>query len=162
MTARLRSIPASFCPQYDRPSMIPFDEVGDGPPVVLLHAGVTDRRMWDDVLPLPGYRAIVPDLPGFGEATVQPGPQAPWEDVLAIARDRFALVGVSFGGAVALRIAALAPGRVTRLMLVSAPPPGLDPSDELQRAWAAEEEALERRDFDAAADAVAEAWAPPA
>jgi pimeloyl-ACP methyl ester carboxylesterase len=141
--------------------MIPFDEVGSGPPVVLLHAGVTDRRMWDDMLPLPGYRAIVPDLPGFGETAPQPGPQAPWEDVLAIAPERFALVGVSFGGAVALRIAAVAPERVSALVLVSTPPPGLEPSEALQAAWQAEEAALERGDLDAAAQAVADAWAPP-
>ena len=64
---------------------MPYDEVGVGPPLVLLHAGVADRSMWSDVLPLPGFRAITPDLPGFGEAAVRPGPQAPWEVVLALA-----------------------------------------------------------------------------
>jgi 3-oxoadipate enol-lactonase len=64
---------------------LPYDQVGVGPPVVLLHAGVADRSMWSDVLPLPGFRAIVPDQPGFGEAAVQPGPQAPWEYVLTLA-----------------------------------------------------------------------------
>ncbi len=142
--------------------MLPFDDVGSGPPVVLLHAGVTDRSMWSDVLPLDGFRAIVPDLPGFGEAAVAPGPQAPWEDVLAIAPPRFALVGVSFGGAVALRVAVVAPERVSALLLVSTPPPGLAPSPELERVWEAEEAALARGDLDAAAQAVAEAWAPPA
>ena len=140
---------------------LPYDQVGVGPPVVLLHAGVADRSMWSDVLPLPGFRAIVPDLPGFGEAAVQPGPQAPWEDVLALAPKRFALVGISFGGAVALRVAAVAPSRVSALLLVSTPPPGLDPSEELLAAWEAEEAALQRGDLDAAAVAVAESWAPP-
>jgi pimeloyl-ACP methyl ester carboxylesterase len=141
--------------------MLPYDDVGSGPTVVLLHAGVTDRSMWSELLPLEGFRALAPDLPGFGEAPVAPGPQAPWEDVLAIAPERFALVGVSFGGAVALRMAAVAPERVTRLLLVSTPPPGLEPSDQLAQAWSREEEALERGDLDAAAQAVAEAWAPP-
>ena len=54
-----------------------YDEVGVGPPLVLQHAGVADRSMWSDVLPLPGFRAITPDLPGFGEAAVRPGPQDP-------------------------------------------------------------------------------------
>ena len=140
---------------------LPYDQVGVGPPVVLLHAGVADRSMWSEVLPLPGFRAIVPDLPGFGEAAVQPGPQGPWEDVLALAPKRFALVGISFGGAVALRVAAVAPSRVSALLLVSTPPPGLDPSEELLAAWEAEEAALQRGDLDAAAVAVAESWAPP-
>jgi pimeloyl-ACP methyl ester carboxylesterase len=41
--------------------------------------------MWRDHLePLAraGYRAIAVDLPGFGEADVAPGEQAPWNDVL--------------------------------------------------------------------------------
>ena len=33
--------------------------------MVLLHAGVADRSMRSDVLPLPGFRAIIPDLPAF-------------------------------------------------------------------------------------------------
>jgi hypothetical protein len=55
--------------------------------------------VWSDVLPLPGCRAITPDLPGFGEAAVRLAPQAPWGVVLALAPERFALVGISFGGA---------------------------------------------------------------
>jgi len=44
---------------------LPYDQVGVGPPVVLLHAGVADHSMRSDVLPLPGFRAIIPDLPAF-------------------------------------------------------------------------------------------------
>jgi hypothetical protein len=44
---------------------LPYDQVGVGPPVVLLHAGVADRSMRSDVLPLPGFRAIIPDLSAF-------------------------------------------------------------------------------------------------
>jgi pimeloyl-ACP methyl ester carboxylesterase len=72
--------PRSFRAAPYRPTL-PCDEVGDGPPVVLLHAGVADRSMWSNVLPVPGFRAIAPDLPGFGEAAVPPRPQAPWEDI---------------------------------------------------------------------------------
>ena len=56
---------------------LPHDEAGDGPAVVLLHAGIADRTMWSehlDSLAAAGFRVIAPDLPGFGEA-----PQAPRE-----------------------------------------------------------------------------------
>ncbi len=33
--------------------------------MVLLQAGVADRSMRSGVLPLPGFRAIIPDLPAF-------------------------------------------------------------------------------------------------
>ena len=59
-------------------------KTGEGPAVVLLHAGIADRTMWSEHLePLAdaGYRAVAVDLPGFGEAAVDPGEQAPWNDV---------------------------------------------------------------------------------
>jgi pimeloyl-ACP methyl ester carboxylesterase len=112
-----------------------------------------------------GYRAIAPDLPGFGEASVPPGPQAPWNDVLetmeALGVERAALVGNSFGGAVALRVAVVAPVAVSSLALISTPPPDLEPSPELMAAWEAEEAALERDDIDAAVAAVLDAWTLP-
>jgi len=149
--------------------VLPHDELGSGPAIMLLHAGIADRTMWAEHLePLAaaGYRAIAPDLPGFGEALIAPGEQAPWTDVLRamdeLGVDRAALVGNSFGGAVALRVAVVAPERVSALALISAPPPGLEPSSELEAAWHEEEEALERDDIDAAVDAVVRAWTLPA
>src|SRR4051812_34376934 len=61
--------------------VLPFDEVGEGPAVVLLHAGVADRTMWAEhlqPLALSGHRVVAMDLPGFGHAPVTPGEQAPW------------------------------------------------------------------------------------
>ena len=147
--------------------VLPHDEAGAGPVVVLLHAGVADRTMWSEHLgPLAdaGHRAVAPDLPGFGEA---PSPEraAEWSDVIetmdALEIPRAALVGNSFGGAVAYNVAAVAPDRVTALVLISAPPPDLEPSAELEAAWEAEEAALERGDIDAAVLAVLDAWTLP-
>jgi pimeloyl-ACP methyl ester carboxylesterase len=112
-----------------------------------------------------GYRTVAMDLPGFGEARVAPGHQAPWADVLRtmdeLSIERAALVGNSFGGAVALRAACVAPERVSALALISAPPPILEPSPELEAAWEAEEAALERGDVEAALEAVVDAWTLP-
>jgi pimeloyl-ACP methyl ester carboxylesterase len=148
--------------------VLPHDEIGEGPPVLLLHAGVADRTMWAghlEWLADAGRRAVAVDLPGFGEAPLLAGEQAPWRDVIetmdSLSIERAALVGNSFGGAVALRIAHIAPERVSALVLISVPPPGLDPSPELRAAWAAEEEALERGDTDAAVAAVVDSWTLP-
>jgi pimeloyl-ACP methyl ester carboxylesterase len=145
--------------------MLPHDEAGRGPVVVLLHAGIADRSMWSEHLqPLAegGYRAVAMDLPGFGEAAVRDGEQAPWADVLrtmdGLGIERAALVGDSFGAAVALRVAVVAPARVSALVLISSPAPGIDPSPQLESAWAAEEDALDRGDIDAAVEAVVSAW----
>jgi pimeloyl-ACP methyl ester carboxylesterase len=151
-----------------RAQPLPYDEAGAGPPVVLLHAGIADRRMWREHLPelaAAGLRAVAVDLPGFGEAAVAEGEQAPWEDVLATMRalgiEQAAVVGNSFGGAVALRVAAVAPERVTALVLVSAPAPAFEPSPRLREVWAVEEAALERGDLEAAVAAVVDAWTLP-
>jgi pimeloyl-ACP methyl ester carboxylesterase len=147
---------------------LPHDEDGSGPALVLLHAGIADRRMWSEHLePLadPGYRVVALDLPGFGEAAVPPGEQAAWLDVLRtmdeLSIDRAALVGNSFGGAVALRIAFVAPERVSALALISAPPPDMEPSPQLAAAWEAEEEALERSDTEAATQISVDTWTMP-
>jgi pimeloyl-ACP methyl ester carboxylesterase len=59
------------------------------------------------------------DLPGFGEAPAHAGPHADWEDVVGTMRDleinRATVVGNSFGAAVALRVAAVAPLAVRTL-----------------------------------------------
>ena len=143
------------------------DDVGTGSAVVLLHAGVADRTMWNEHLePIAaaGYRALAFDLPGFGD-TPPTSEAAPWADVLqtmgALGIERAALVGNSFGGSVALSIAACAPDRVSALMLVSAVPLDLEPSSRLNAAWDAESAALERGDVAAAVDAVVEAWTLP-
>lgn len=148
--------------------MLPYDEAGTGKPVLLLHAGVGDRTMWREHLePLAdaGLRVLAIDLPGFGEAPIRPGPQAPWEDVLQTLKEleveRAVLVGNSFGAAVALRVAAVAPAAVSGLVLVSVPPLGGETSPELEAAWTAEGTALDRGDIDGAVAAVVEAWTQP-
>ncbi len=148
--------------------MLPHDELGTGPAVVLLHAGVADRTMWADHLqPLAeaGYRAVAPELPGLGEVPLPQGEYAPWVDVLRtmdeLAIERAALVGNSFGADVALRVALVAPDRVSALVLCSARAPGVGPFSELEAAWEAEIAALDRGDVEAAVDAVVDAWTLP-
>lgn len=147
---------------------LPYDEIGSGPALVLLHAGIADRTMWTEHLrhlSEGGYRVVAPDLPGFGDASVPPGEQAAWVDVVqtmdALDIDQAALVGNSFGAAVALRVAAVAPTRVSALVLISAAAPTIEPSAELEAIWQAEESALERGDVDAAIAAVVQAWTLP-
>ncbi|MCW3057250.1 MAG: alpha/beta hydrolase fold protein [Solirubrobacterales bacterium] len=149
--------------------VLPHDDVGAGAAVLLLHAAVTDRRMWSEHLqPLAdaGHRAVAVDLPGFGEAPLNPTEDAPWNDVLATmdALDigHATLVGNSFGGAVAQRVAVLAPERTASLALISSPASGTKPSPTLTAAWDAEEAALEEGDIEAAVEAILEAWLPNA
>jgi 3-oxoadipate enol-lactonase len=149
--------------------VLPHTEAGDGPAVLLLHAGIADRRMWAEHLePLAaaGQRVVAVDLPGFGEAVATREPVAHWEDVVAtmeaLGIAQASLVGNSFGAAVALRVAVLHPRRVSSLLLFSAAGvPEPDPSPELLSVWEAEEDALEAGDFEKAVEAVVSGWVSP-
>ncbi len=105
------------------------------------------------------------DLPGFGEAVLTEARSAPWDDVLQTLSELdippATLVGDSFGAAVALRVAVVAPEAVRALMLVSPPPLDLEPSAALAAAWDTESAALERGDIDTAVAAVVDAWLQP-
>jgi 3-oxoadipate enol-lactonase len=145
-----------------------FEQTGEGPAVMLVHAGIADRRMWRSHLHWlagEGWHVIAPDLPGFGEHPVSADAPAPWDflrgvlDELGV--DRAVVVGNSFGGAVALRLAVTAPERVRALAMISSPAPGMTPSPQLEAAWTAETEAMDRGDIDAAVEAVVEAWLAP-
>jgi pimeloyl-ACP methyl ester carboxylesterase len=148
------------------PEALPHDLIGQGPVVVLLHAGVADRAMWSDQLePIAreGYRVLALDMPGFGDAPPVTGP--PFIDVLtmmdALGIERATLVGNSFGGFIALCAAVTAPERIDGLVLVSAPPPQLVPSPALAAVWTAAGEALERGDVEGAIASVLDAWTLP-
>lgn len=135
-------------------------------PVVLLHAGVADRRMWQPQWEaLTARRDVVRvDLRGFGETTARPdGPLAPWRDVLAtldgLGIPRAHLVGASYGAGVAVEVALADPGRAASLLL-AAPGGALIPeaTDTLRAFGRAENAALDAGDLDAAVEANLATW----
>lgn len=126
-----------------------YDLAGDGPALVLLHAAVCDRRMWDPQWPAlvdAGYRVVRCDLRGFGRS---PMPDRPYDNARDVAElleeldiERAALVGSSYGGRVALQVAARWPETVTALALLCADSPEPPPRSAARRAFAEREDAL--------------------
>lgn len=116
-----------------------YDEAGEGPAVVLLHAAIGDRRMWDPQFAALAatHRVIRYDRRGFGETGGEDGEHAHYADLLALldARgiEQAALVGASMGGACALDAALAAPERVTRLVLLGSGLTGHTWPDYMQR-----------------------------
>ncbi|MFG1675482.1 alpha/beta fold hydrolase [Micromonospora sp. NPDC049282] len=118
-----------------------YDEAGDGSVVVLLHAGIADRRMWRAQVPALAarHRVIVPDLRGYGDSELPPTPFAHHDDVIglldALGVERAALVGCSFGGRVAVDTALAHPERVSALALFGAAISGNEWSEETEQLW---------------------------
>lgn len=130
--------------------------MGGGLAIVLLHAGVCDRRCWREVgqrLGTAGWDVVAYDRRGFGEVPPADRPFRHVDDLLAVIdavspKAPAWLVGSSMGGEVALDAALAAPGRVAGLVLL-APAVGGDP--EL-------DEAIFNAATNGLADAIDTAW----
>ena len=94
---------------------------GDGPDVLLLHAGIADSRMWEPQFHALAreYRVTRLDLPGFGNSPVPDGEYVMADlvaEVLdAVAADSVTVVASSMGAWVSLELATLHPHRVDEL-----------------------------------------------
>lgn len=140
------------------------ETAGRGSPVVLLHAGVCDRRMWDpqwDAVAA-AHHAVRYDLRGFGRSPLPPAPWSHARDLVELLDrlgiDRAALVAASFSGRVALEVAQVRPELVEALVLIGATLPGHDWSREVRAFMAEEDEAVRRGDLDGAVEANLRMW----
>ena len=150
------------------PSLLAHDRAGPvgGSSVLLLHAAIADRRMWDpqwDSLVV-DHDVVRPDLRGAGESSTLPeGPLSDVDDVarlldtLGVARCH--VIGASFGAGVATELALTRPDLVRSLLLC---PPGGSllalRTPDLQAFADAENAALERGDLATAVEANIRTW----
>lgn len=123
-------------------------EAGAGEPVVLVHGsgpGVSAYANWRLTLPAlaEGVRVLAPDLVGFGFTERPPGVRydlRTWTDQLlgfldAVGFERASIVGNSFGGAIALSLAARHPDRVDRLVLMGSVGVSFPITEGLDAVW---------------------------
>lgn len=123
----------------------------DGPLVLLLHGFPELSESWREVMPLlaaEGFRAVAPDLRGYG-ATDKPKDGYDIDtlagDIAAMIRElsksgRAHLVGHDWGGAIAYHVAAMHPDVVEKLAVVNCPHPSVMAKRiwsprQLQRSW---------------------------
>jgi pimeloyl-ACP methyl ester carboxylesterase len=105
---------------------IRYLEAGDGPPLVCFHGAGGLRLSRGHELLSQSHRLIAFEAPGFGESPVNDRTESLPElartmlrAVTAIGVDRFSLWGISFGGKLALWLAAQDPGRLGALVLAA-------------------------------------------
>lgn len=121
-------------------AQIAYDVTGSGPAVLLLHAGLGDRTMWDAQVPVFAneFTVVRVDARGFGETRKPPVEYSPIADLLAVL-DHLGIVqahvvGVSMGSQTAIEMAVAAPERVASLVAVAART-GVPVSPELRAGW---------------------------
>lgn len=107
-------------------AQIAVETAGAGAPVIFLHAGVCDRRMWRHQMGTIGgdHLAIAYDRRGFGETAHAEEPYAHVADLLAVMDalvpgQPAVLVGCSQGGRIAIDTALAHPDRVAGLVLIA-------------------------------------------
>jgi len=97
--------------------------------ILILHGWGSSSEKWQkvrDLLSKNNFQVIVPDLPGFGK---NPAPFKPWDidnyvewvkDFIETQKlEKFFLLGHSFGGRIAIKLAIKYPEKIEKLILVS-------------------------------------------
>lgn len=120
-------------------------DVGEGDPIVALHAAVADRRVWESCTRMwmaAGHRVVTYDQRGFGSTESDGVPYRPVDDLWTVMDDRelpgAVLVGNSKGGRVAIDAALEQPARVAALVVigpaVGGAPDG-EPDASIEEIW---------------------------
>ena len=153
-----------------------FREAGSGPGVVCLHSNASTSAQWRALVDMlaPKFRALAADSYGAGKSPAWPADGHVWlrdevallEPVFARAGDPFALVGHSYGGAIALIAAVTQPRRVRALALYEptlfavvdqeSPPP--NDADGIKNVAIASAAYLDAGDPDRAAEQFIDYW----
>lgn len=153
-----------------------FREAGTGPGVVCLHSNASTSGQWRALADLlaPRFRVFTPDSYGSGKSPEWPSDSVISlrdevefiEPVLARAGSPLALVGHSYGAAVALMAALATPGRVhamalyepTLFALVDAEAPAPNEADGIRNGVADASIALDAGNHAAAAEVFIDYW----
>jgi pimeloyl-ACP methyl ester carboxylesterase len=102
-----------------------YEVMGEGQPLVLVHSGGFDRRLWDEQFPVfaDRYKVIRYDVRGHGESPPPTKPYSDAEDLCSLLQwlqvEKAHLVGLSLGGSIVIDVALAHPAMVDTLVLVA-------------------------------------------
>jgi pimeloyl-ACP methyl ester carboxylesterase len=147
------------------PTVIAYDRIGDGPPIVFLHSGLANRTMWEPQVAAfsARYTCYLVDSPGYGDSE---DPPSPFSYENAIARfieeqvgQRAAMIGSSYGAGICFETALIAPDWTGPLVLTD----GIielegKPSAVLRAIWTDADAAWERGERERAVEIETEGW----
>jgi len=141
-----------------------YEVLGTGHPLVLLHEGFADGRMFDDQVAAfaARYRVIRYDRHGSGRSGVPTVPYTHYDALRALLRhldvERTYVLGMSAGGGIAIDFALAYPTMVAALIPVAASIGGYIGSDATMRQWGAIGAALAQGDVSGAVELTLRMW----
>ena len=157
---------SGFAPSGE--AKIYFEAAGSGAPLVFIHAGVSDSRMWDPQFELfaERFRVVRYDHRGFGRSLMTDEPYSMRGDLLNVLRhlkiSKATLVGCSMGGAAAIDFALDHPEMVSALVLVGSGVSGLNDPSQLSedsiKHWNTLLGLLQKHDYEEARELDATFW----
>ncbi|MGD8405383.1 MAG: alpha/beta hydrolase [Anaerolineales bacterium] len=141
-----------------------YEVKGNGHPLLLVHAGVADSRMWETQFEAfsKEFKVIRFDLRGFGRSNMPSGSFSNREDIKALLDflgiESVYLLGISFGGLIALDFTLAHPEYVNALVLGAPSVSGASPSERVRQFWDEEDAALEKDDLEGATEINLRLW----
>lgn len=142
-----------------------YEAEGDGPSLVLIHAGVAHLRMWDEQVAAwrDRFRVIRYDTRGFGRTLTEDVPYSNREDLAAVLDalgiERTHLLGLSRGAMIATDFIVEQPERVRSLVWVSGGLRGFDVDDpRLVEIWPEMERLEEAHEWERLVDLETQLW----
>jgi pimeloyl-ACP methyl ester carboxylesterase len=143
-----------------------YEVEGSGEPVVLIHAGVANLRMWDGQVPAlrDGYRVIRYDTRGYGRTETDPVEFSNRADIAALldhlGEESAHVVGLSRGGIIALDYTIERPDRVRSLVVAAGGIGGYEsPEESPPETFEAAEKLMEAKDWAGLAEWETAYWA---
>ena len=119
-----------------------YEVYGRGTPLVFLHAGIADSRMWDRQVTYFSrkYTVVRFDARGYGQSEPATGPYVPADDTYSLLKflgiNRACIIGLSIGGTHAIDLAVVHP-EVVSALVVAGSPGWLPYSDQLNQRTSA-------------------------
>jgi 3-oxoadipate enol-lactonase len=141
-----------------------YEVTGEGEPLVFVHAGIADHRLWDDQVPFfsQKYKVVTFDMRGFGQSEPVDMEFTHRKDITALLDflgiDSAHFVGCSMGGGFSMDIAVETPERVKSLTMVCSGPGGLELDVEEPEIFKKIEEADNAGDLELVAEYEAQVW----
>lgn len=142
-----------------------YELAGQGPPFVMIHAGVADSRQWNNEFMhfARTYRVLRYDLRGYGKSEPVEGEFSHMRNLVSLLdtleiHEPLVLMGCSMGGGLAMDFALAHPSRVRALIMVDSAPSGLELDVARSSKFGDVEKAFEEGDLDRVAELETQIW----